>query len=386
MITIPTLNALYTQILADLEAEFNITIPLFGKNFLRALAAVQAAKLKLFYLAVGNIQKNIFCDTADPEASGGTLERFGRVKLNRNPFPAVAGQYTVAVTGTIGAVIPAQTTFKSDDTSTSPGYLFILDSAYTLTATTDYIMLRALTAGEDAVLVATDTLTATAPIAGVNSAAAISAIVVAAEDAETIEEYRAEVLAAYRLEPQGGAATDYRLWASDAVGVRQTYPYAKTGESNVIDLYVEGNTANGVPSAGVLAQVEAVVELDPDTSKPLNERGRRPLGVLQVNYLDVVPLSVNITINDFVGTEEQKENIDNAIADALDAIRPFVSGADIVADRNDTLSETRLAFYIQDAEPTVSFSSVDITVNGVAQTSYQFTMGNIPYYNSLTWN
>lgn len=386
MITIPTLNALYTQILADLEAEFNITIPLFGKNFLRALAAVQAAKLKLFYLAVGNIQKNIFCDTADPEASGGTLERFGRVKLNRNPFPAVAGQYTVAVTGTIGAVIPAQTTFKSDDTSTSPGYLFILDSAYTLTATTDYITLRALTAGEDAVLVATDTLTATAPIAGVNSAAAISAIVVAAEDAETIEEYRAEVLAAYRLEPQGGAATDYRLWASDAVGVRQTYPYAKTGESNVIDLYVEGNTANGVPSAGVLAQVEAVVELDPDTSKPLNERGRRPLGVLQVNYLDVVPLSVNITINDFVGTEEQKENIDNAIADALDAIRPFVSGADIVADRNDTLSETRLAFYIQDAEPTVSFSSVDITVNGVSQTSYQFTMGDIPYYNSLTWN
>jgi uncharacterized phage protein gp47/JayE len=386
MITIPTLNALYTQILADLEAEFNITIPLFGKNFLRALAAVQAAKLKLFYLAVGNIQKNIFCDTADPEASGGTLERFGRVKLNRNPFPAVAGQYTVAVTGTISSVIPAQTTFKSDDTSTSPGYLFILDSAYTLTATTDYITLRALTAGEDAVLVATDTLTATAPIAGVNSAAAISAIVVAAEDAETIEEYRAEVLAAYRLEPQGGAATDYRLWASDAVGVRQTYPYAKTGESNVIDLYVEGNTANGVPSAGVLAQVEAVVELDPDTSKPLNERGRRPLGVLQVNYLDVVPLSVNITVNDFVGTEEQKENIDNAIADALDAIRPFVSGADIVADRNDTLSETRMSFYIQDAEPTVSFSSVDITVNGVAQTSYQFTMGDIPYYNSLTWN
>lgn len=386
MITIPTLSQLYTQILADLEAEFNITIPLFGKNFLRALAAVQAAKLKLYYLAIGNLQKNIFPDTADAEASGGTLERFGRVKLNRNPFPAVAGQYTVAVTGTIGATIPAQSTFKSDDTSTSPGYLFILDVAYTLTATTDYITLRSLTAGEDAVLVATDTLTATAPIAAVNSSAAVSAIVVAAEDAETLEEYRAEVLAAYRLEPQGGAATDYRLWASDAVGVRQTYPYAKTGESNVIDLYVEGNTSNGVPDPTVLTAVEAVVELDPDTTKPLNERGRRPLGVLQVNYLAVIPLSVNITVNDFVGTEDQKENIDTAIAAALDLIRPFVSGADIVANRNDTLSETRLAFYIQDAEPTVSFSSVDITVNGVAQTSYQFTMGDIPYYNSLTWN
>lgn len=387
MITIPTFNQLYTQILADLEAEFNISIPLFGKNFLRALAMVQAGKLKMFYLAVGNIQKNVFPDTADPEESGGTLERFGRVKLNRNPFPAVAGQYTVAVTGTIGAIIPAQTTFKSDDTSTSPGFLFILDVAYTLTATTDYITVRALTAGEDATLVATDTLTATAPIAGVNSSAAVSAITIAPEDAETLEEYRAEVLAAYRLEPQGGAATDYRLWASDAIGVRQTYPYAKTGDSNVIDLYVEGDTANGVPSAGVLAAVEAVVEQDPDTSKPSSERGRRPLGVFQVNYLDVIPLSVNITINGSGNiTPAQKENIDNAIAAALDDIRPFVSGADIVADRNDTLSETRLAFFIQDAEPTVSFTSVDITVNGVAQTTYQFTMGNIPFYNSLTWN
>lgn len=386
MITIPTTAQLYAQILADLEAEFNITIPLFGKNFLRALAMVQAAKLKLFYLAVGNIQKNIFPDTADSESSGGTLERFGRVKLNRNPFPAVAGQYSVEVTGTVGATIPAQTTFKSDDTSSSPGFLFILDVAYTLVSATDNITLRSLTAGEDAVLVATDTLTVTAPIAGINSSAAVNSITVAPEDAETQEEYRAEVLAAYRLEPQGGAATDYRLWASDGIGVSQTYPYAKTGESNVIDLYVEGNTATGVPDASVLAGVETVIELDPDTSKPLNERGRRPLGVLQVNYLPVVALSVNITVNDFVGTDAQKTNIDAAIRTALGRIRPFVSGADIVADRNDTLSETRLAFYIQDAEPTVSFSSVDITVNGVAQTSYQFTMGDIPYYNSLTWN
>ena len=87
MITIPTLKELYDQVLSDLETQYSISIPLFGKNFLRALAMVQAAKLKIFYLAVANLQKNIFVDTADPEASGGTLERFGRVKLGRNPFP-----------------------------------------------------------------------------------------------------------------------------------------------------------------------------------------------------------------------------------------------------------------------------------------------------------
>ena len=37
-VTIPTLNQLYTDILGQLEAELGITIPLFGRNFLRALA------------------------------------------------------------------------------------------------------------------------------------------------------------------------------------------------------------------------------------------------------------------------------------------------------------------------------------------------------------
>ncbi len=111
-ITIPTTLELYNDIITDLETKFSITIPLIGKNFLRAMAAVQAAKLKLLYLAVGSVQKNIFADTADPASAGGTLERFGIVKLNRLPFAATAGEYTVQLTGTIGATVPALTTFK----------------------------------------------------------------------------------------------------------------------------------------------------------------------------------------------------------------------------------------------------------------------------------
>src|SRR4051812_1989999 len=121
MITIPTLVELYNAIKSDLETEFGATIPVVGKSFLRVFAACQAAKLKLYYLTVGKLQKNIFVDTADPESLGGTLERFGRVKLGRNPFPAQAGQYKIGVSGSIGAVIKSSTTFKSDDNSLSPG-------------------------------------------------------------------------------------------------------------------------------------------------------------------------------------------------------------------------------------------------------------------------
>ncbi len=120
MITIPTLSQLISDVRTDLESKFGDSIPLVGKIFLNALAAVQGGKLKLYYLVIGSLQKNIFVDTADPEATGGTLERFGRVKLGRNPFPATAGSYVVEVTGTVGAVILAGTTFRSNDDSTNP--------------------------------------------------------------------------------------------------------------------------------------------------------------------------------------------------------------------------------------------------------------------------
>src|SRR5690242_194274 len=128
MIPIPTISQLYNDILNDIQAQFGSNIPLFGKNYSRASAMVQAARLKIYYLVLGNLQKNIFVDTADPESVGGTLERWGRIKLGRNPFPAVAAQYQVVVTGSIGAQIKSSQTFKSNDDSANPGMLFVLDN------------------------------------------------------------------------------------------------------------------------------------------------------------------------------------------------------------------------------------------------------------------
>jgi hypothetical protein len=115
---------------------------------LRTIAIVQAAKLKLFYIAIAKVQKNIFVDTAEPEAKGGTLERFGRVKLGRNPFGATAGQFSVKIKGEIGASLPISTTFISDENALNPSVIYILDSDVTLTSTEQNITLRALTSGE----------------------------------------------------------------------------------------------------------------------------------------------------------------------------------------------------------------------------------------------
>jgi hypothetical protein len=391
MITIPTISQLYTSIINDIQAQYNITIPFFGKNILRVIAGVQAAKLKLLYLVAGSLQKNIAPDTADPEASGGTLERFGRLKLGRNPFPAVAGFYEVIVTGDIGATIPAGTVFKSDDETSNPGYLFILDVAFTMASQTETIDLRALTPGQISQLQPGDTLTSTAPLNNINDQVEVYAEIVEPFDAEDIEDYRDKVVAAYRLEAQGGAGTDYRLWAQDAQGVLRVYPYAKNGFPNEIELFVEATVTDsidgkGTPSAGLLADVEDVVEFNPDDTIPLLERGRRPITVFNIDFLPITALDVDITINGFVGlTVEKQANITAALENLIKNIRPFAANADIIENQNDVLDVNKIIGAIISVYPGAVFTSVQLEVNSVIVSTYTFTFGDIPYFNSINF-
>lgn len=391
MINIPTIAQLYTSIKANLEAEYGTTLSPFGKSWLRTWAKVEAAKLKIVYLLIGKLQKNIFIDTADPESSGGTLERFGRIKLGRSPFPATAGQYTVTVTGTIGAVIPASTTFKSNDDSINPGKLFMLDLAYTLIATTDTITIRALEAGVGSKLIAGNKLTATAPIAAVNKLATVTAESVEPFDSETVEEYRRKGLEAYRLEPNGGSAGDYRLWASDAQGVQRVYPYARTGFANEINLFVEATVIDstdgkGTPSAGLLSDVEDVIELDPDVTKPIYVRGRRPLAVHQIHYLPVVIKEIDIEIPGFVGlTAPIQAAIATALTAEINKIRPFVSGADVLELKNDILDVNKIVSVILTVRPGSTFGAIVLKVATVPLATFVFINGDIPHLNTITY-
>lgn len=391
---IPTLKELFDDILDNLEAEFNITIPLIGKNFLRVIAVVQAAKLKLYYLTIARVQKNIFVDTADSQDVGGTLERFGLVKLGRLPFTAVAGEYTVEVTGNIGGTIKAGTTFKINDDALNPGKLFVLDNEKVLAAPIDTMTLRALEAGLDSKLLIGDKLTSTSPIANVDRIVEAQTEDVQPLAAEDIEDYRDKAIEAYQLEPQGGAASDYRIWSADAQGVKRVYPFAKSGDSNVIDLFVEATIVDstdgkGTPSAGILSDVEDVVEFDPDISKPLEERGRRPLAVFQINFEPITVKTVDIEITGFVGlTPTLEQNINDAVTALLTDLRPFVAGADVVADKNDILSINKLIFTVQDVlvsnenlfeELTFEVDSVDVGA------SFQFLNGDIPFLGVITF-
>lgn len=383
MINIPTTQQIYNNIIADLEAQYNITIPFIGKSFLRAYASVLAAQLKLAYLLVGKVQKNIFVDTADPQAQGGTLERFGFVKLNRYPFKATQGIYEIQAVGTAGAVIPAGTTFKSDDDSVNPAYLFILDTPYTL-ASPNKFNVRALTAGLESQMNVSETMTVTAPISNVDSDFTVTAEITEPQAAENIEDYRRKAIDAYRLEPQGGAGADYRLWASDAQGVKQSYPYAAAGNGNQVNLFIEANIndstdGKGTPSAQILTDVQSAIEV-PTADRP----SRKPI-TDTVSYLAITPLDIDITINSGSFTAAQQTLIDNSIEDALTDIRPFVSSIDVLADKNDIFDTNKIISLILEAVPGSSFGSIDLVVDGSTVSTFTFSNGDIPNLNTVTY-
>lgn len=387
--TIPTFKELYDQILTDLKNRLKIRF-IIGKVVLNAFAAVQAAALKLVYLSAAKINKNIFVDTAEPEALGGSLERFGRVKLGRDPLPATAGEYQLNVSGEIAATIAQGTTFKSLDNSASPGNIYILDTAFTFTALTGVIQVRALDAGPDAKLLIGDELQVTAPIANVDSFADVAGEITTPTEGESIEEYRDAVIQAYQFEPQGGARTDYRLWSQDAAGVREVYPYAKNGEPGVIQLYVEATAAdstdgNGTPSQAILDEVEEVVEFDPDATKPLNERGRRPLGTFDIEFLAITTLPVDVDIVDLSDTGLLTV-IEDSIRTFLLDVRPFIDGADNPNDLNkDKLYSSDITNIVREiAGTSATFTQVVMSVNGTPTDLFQFENSDIPYIRNVT--
>ena len=197
---------------------------------------------------------------------------------------------------------------------------------------------------------------------------------------------------AFRNESQGGAGTDYRLWASDAQGVKEIYPYAKSGECSEIDLFIEATTADstdgkGTPTAQIISDVEDVVNLDPDTSRPILERGRRPLTVI-VNYLSITPKDVIITFVNPVGIDAAKETeIENSLRSAIEKIRPFVDSAEPLSEKNDILDINLVIAIAQSLlDSSQKFDSVTMTVDAVpVVTSITFINGDIPYLDQVNF-
>lgn len=380
MIT-PRLSDLQTSLFNAFETRFG-TLNRGLKSIFRALAQVFGGELYLFYLAGAKVQKNVFPDLADAEAKGGTLERFGRARLGRDPFPASQGLYYLTVTGSVGGTINQGIVYKG-----SNGYNYSVEASVTLAGTTGTVTVRSLTPGMDARLSVNDELNCTQPILNVEAKAIVQAEIEEPIDAEDLEDYRAKILASFRIEAQGGAAGDYRIWAADAQGVREVYPFV--GQPGEVNLYIEANAADstdgfGTPTATIISNVESVVNLDPDETKSLNDRGRLPLNVFAVNYLPIIPIPVSVAITGYTGNPTEAQTLlASAFAEYLKDVRPYVPGAD--ASDMSVLAAQRLIGAAVDALPReYNFASLVMSIGGSPVNLRKFENGDIPVVGAIT--
>jgi uncharacterized phage protein gp47/JayE len=361
------------------------------KYVLNAFNMVISAQFKLVYLYLSDIQNNVYPDTADIEGNGGTLERLGRIYLNRNPKPATPGIFEIEVTGTIGGFLRSGLTFKSNEDSKNPGQVFVLDNDFTLVSATGIIEVRSIGGGTEYDLNLGDKLTITEPVIGVTNIAEVVTIINQPLSSENIEDYRQAILDAIQLEPNGGAKTDYRLWAADAQGVRKVYPYVRNNNAGIVDVYVEASETDsidglGTPSASILNDVRDVIEFDPDNTKPLNERGRRPIQAI-IYALPIVITPVDVQI---IGLQDSSTAVRNSIESNLitylKTVRPYVAGGDLARNKNDVLYSGRVQSIATDVlESSNFFTDFIMQVNGVTVSNYEFNLGFIPYLRNLTF-
>lgn len=390
MANIPTITEIYQNIANDLKNKLNLSDSQL-KTVLDAMALSLAGQFKLSYLALADNLNNVFPDTADSSINGGTLDRLGRIYLNRNQRPATTGIFSVSVTGVSGSILRESLTFKSNDDSLNPGQLFILDNEYILTGLNDEINIRSTKGGTDFNLSVNDTLTITEPIVGVEQIVTVTQVIQQPLAAESDEDFRKAILNSIQLEPQGGAKTDYRLWAADAQGVRLVYPYVKQGEAGTVQVYVEATESDstdglGTPTQAILDDVAEVIEFDPDITKPLNERGRRPIQA-NIETLSILPNPVDVQIVGLsIDTADVRASIESNIKEYLKDIRPFVAGGDLARNKNDILYVGRLNSIVTDVISSDNFfTDILLFVNGNNQTSFQFSRENIPYLRNLTF-
>lgn len=354
-LTTPTTKQISDNIIAQLEASLNQTIPLLPKSFLRVLAKVLAGVFILLYKYGGFMFLQIFVQTAS--ASETTingkivvpLTQWGRLIGIGDPVGATQAELSIDITveNQVG-ILPSGTQLVG----AINGVTYITIGAVTLSAATVAATIRAVSdqsggggAGAIGNLDPGAIVSFANPLANVARDAVVTSQIITGADAESTEAYRQRIIDRFQKLPQGGAYADYELWGEEVAGIVNVYPYTSDNPGQV-DVYVEADTAtdpDGIPTS---AQLQAVLD-----SIEKDENGlatRRPANAL-ANTLPIIRVGFDATVYDLVA-----DNLATVQADIQDAIEEFFLNAEPFIDgltippRRDRIARTALIGLVED--------------------------------------
>lgn len=386
---IPTTQELSDQNLANFEGQLGQTAPLQERAFLRVLAAVLAlAETGLYKFAAERAKQNLALT-----ATGADLDIIG-AEFETPRKLAESAVITATVTGTDGSNIPATASFIGD----ANGVRYFVDASAVISGGVASLSMTAETSGAAGNLQAGDTLTIVSPLAGISTTATVDSLDNMGADEETDAAYRPRVLFAMRAPTGGSNATDHKIWAEEAAGVRRAFPYAGKPPSLGLTsypgdrtVYVEADPSidpDGIPPSTLLDEVRESINVDPSTglSRPV-------LGLTDATlYVEAITrTSVDVTITNLVTPAGSDATVKADILAALDiyfsALAAFVGGVDLERDRNDTITTLTLGDVIQGVigSAGASAETVEFSVSATPYDIYILEPGELAKTGTVTY-
>lgn len=382
----PTTKQISDNIIAQLEASLNQTIPLLPKSFLRVLAKALAGVFVLLYKYGGFMFLQIFVRTASASETTvngqvvSPLTEWGRLIGVGDPAAATNAELQAEVTVEVqSGILPS----NSQLVNTDNGVTYITLGAVTLDAPTKIVTVRASSdqaggGGSGAIgnLDLGATLTFANPIANVSRNTTVVTQVVTGADGESIDAYRQRIINRFQKRPQGGAYADYEIWGEEPPGIINVYPYTSDCPGQV-DVYVEATPESsgdpdGIPTAAQLQEVLDSINLDQD-----DRATRRPANAL-ANTFPITRTGFDIRVTGLL--VDNLAQVQTAITTAIEEYfldrEPFIEGLSVLP-RRDRITRSAVGGVVDDIVSASGgiFSSVIITQAGINIELYSLGIG-----------
>jgi len=356
-LTTPTTGQISDNIIAQLEASLNQTIPLLPKSFLRVLAKVLAGVFILLYKYGGFMFLQIFVQTAsanETTVNGKTiipLVEWGRLIGIGDPVAATQAELLIDITveNQVGT-LPSGTQLVG----ALNGVTYITIGAVALDAATVQANIRAVSdqtggggAGTIGNLDPGAIVSFANPLANVARDAIVDSQVVTGADAESTEAYRQRIIDRFQKLPQGGAYADYELWGEEVAGIVNVYPYT-SDDPGQVDVYVEATPESSGDPDGIptTAQLQAVLDSINEDENGL--ASRRPANAL-ANTLPITRVGFDCDVLGLVADNlaTVQADISTAITEFFLDAEPFIDGLTI-PPRQDRITRSALIGLVED--------------------------------------
>ena len=350
-----TVQQLYDSALSIIESKINQTTPAADKAYNKVQSAVLSLLLtSLLKLATDRAKEAL---TISASIVGLRIIGNGYGIIEKEAQSAVIIFDVPAVEGTI---IDTSVIYVGKDNGVRYRPNFQVIAGPTNIAT---ITATALTAGVVGNLIIDQVVNADRQVPGAEQTGVVTGYVTTGTNAEEVEAYRQRLLTYEKSRGGGSNSTDYRNNAQETSGVFRADPYSgnptylQTGAGAIYPgertVFIEADTSidpDGVAPSSLLDDARSYIQYDPDTGNAREVLGCDGNSTLWVEsifntvfYVDIFGLDISPDIE-----AQVKSEIEAGVKKYFRSVRPYISGLDFIADKNDNVKPPAISRVIQD--------------------------------------